>query len=171
MLPKDQISYIYKQYSKEIYRYLYRFTGSQESSEDILQEVFEKFIIYTAEKEIQEEKYRAFLYKTAHNIGVNYLIKQKRIRFDNIEGMEDTLKSDDKNLEKFIVDDLNRKIYQVLETVRPESRSMFIMNKESGMTYEEIAENLCISARTVRRRIKEVIDILFDELKKEGFLA
>ncbi len=135
-----------------------------------MQEVFEKFIIYTAEKEVQEENYRAFLYKTAHNICVNHLIKLRRVRLDNIEGMEDSLKAEDKSLENFMADDLNRKIYKTLEIINPESRSMFVLNKEAGMTYEEIALKLSISARTVRRRIKEVLDILYDELKKDGFL-
>src|SRR4030042_4073908 len=117
ILSKEKISHIYKQNSREIFRYLYRLTGNQESSEDILQEVFEKFIIYTAEKDVQEEKYRAFLYKTAHNICVNYLIQLRRVRMDNIEGMEDSLKTADKNLENFLADDLNRKIYKTLEKI------------------------------------------------------
>jgi RNA polymerase sigma-70 factor (ECF subfamily) len=171
MLSKEKISLIYKQNSREIFRYLYRLTGNQETSEDILQEVFEKFIVYTAEKEIHKDKYRAFLYKTAHNICVNHLIKTRRIRFDNIDSMEDSLKTEDKNLEHFMADDLNHKIFQILDTVKPESRSMFMLNKETGMTYEEIARHLAVSARTVRRRIKEVLEILFDELKKGGFLA
>ena len=62
MLPKDQISGIYKQFSSELYRYLYKLTRDTDASEDLLQEVFEKFIAYTAEKEVQEDKYRAFLY-------------------------------------------------------------------------------------------------------------
>jgi DNA-directed RNA polymerase specialized sigma24 family protein len=45
-----------------------------------------------------------------------------------------------------------------------------VLNKEAGMTYEEIAKELSVSTRTVRRRIKEVLDILYDELKKDGFL-
>ncbi len=170
MLSKEKISDIYKSHNREIFRYLFRLTGSQESSEDLLQEVFEKFIIYTAEKDIDEEKYRAFLYRTAHNICVNHLIKAKKVRLDNIEGMEDSLKTEDKNLEHFMADDLNRKIYKTLENVDPDSRSMFILNKESGMTYDEIANELAVSARTVRRRIKDVLDLLYEELKKEGFL-
>jgi len=48
------LSYI-QAYSAEIYRYLYKLAGNPDSAEDLLQEVFEKFIIYTAEKDIQEE--------------------------------------------------------------------------------------------------------------------
>ncbi|HOT43502.1 MAG TPA: RNA polymerase sigma factor [Spirochaetota bacterium] len=171
MLSKDQISDIYRQFSPEIYRYLYKLTHSTDTSEDLLQEVFEKFIGYTAEKEIQEDKYRAFLYKTAHNLSVNYLIKQNRDHPGCLHEMEESLKTEDTYLDRLMLDDLNRAIYRILETLDPESRSIFIMHKEDGMHYDEIADTLSLSARTVRRRIKNVLDILYTELKKDGFLT
>ena len=171
MLPKDIISDIYKRHSQEIYRYLYKLSGNTHAAEDLLQEVFEKFIAYTAEKEIQEEKYRPFLYKTAHNLCINHLIKQNRSHPGAIEDMEDCLNTEDPHHERLVLDELNQKIDQILEKVEPESYSIFIMHKENGMNYDEIARNLSISARTVRRRIKNVIDILYKELKKDGFIA
>jgi RNA polymerase sigma-70 factor, ECF subfamily len=170
MLSKVKISDIYKQYSPEIYRYLYKLSGNRDTAEDLLQEVFEKFIAYTAEKEIQEEKYRPFLYKTAHNLCINHLIRQNRAHPGAIDDLEDSLKTEDKHHDQLVLDEINRKIYQILETVEPESSSIFIMHKETGLNYDEIARNLSISARTVRRRVKNVIDILYVELKKDGFI-
>ncbi len=171
MLPKEQISNIYKQFSAEIYRYLYKLTRNTDASEDLLQEVFEKFIGYTAAKEIQDDKYRAFLYKTAHNLCINYLIKQNRNHPGDLHDMEESLKTEDRHLDRLMLDELNRAIYRVLETVDPESRSIFIMHKEDGMHYDVIAETLSFSARTVRRKVKNVLDILYIELKKDGFLT
>ena len=171
MLPKDKISDIYKLRSPEIYRYLYKLSGNTHAAEDLLQEVFEKFIAYTAEKEIQEDKYRPFLYKTAHNLCINHLIKQNRTHPGAIDEIGDCLKTEDLHHNRLVLDELNQKIYQILETVEPESCSIFIMHKENGMNYDEIAQNLFISTRTVRRRIKNVIDILYVELKKDGFLS
>ena len=171
MLTREQITRIYRSHSKEIYAYLCRLSGNPDTAEDLLQEVFEKFIIYTVEKDIQEDKYRAFLYRTAHNLCVNQLIKTKRARLDNIDDVEDMLKSEDTHSQKIVLDELNDKIYRILETVEPESRSIFIMHKESGINYDEIAGQLSLSARTVRRRVKDVTEILHRELKKAGFLS
>ena len=85
--------------------------------------------------------------------------------------MEESLKTEDNHLDRLVLDDLNRAIYRVLETVDPESRSIFIMHKEDDMNYDDIAETLSLSTRTVRRRIKNVLDILYAELKKDGFLT
>jgi RNA polymerase sigma factor (sigma-70 family) len=171
MLPKDKITDIYKLHSVEIYRYLYKLSGNTHAAEDLLQEVFEKFIAYTAEKEIQEEKYRSFLYTTAHNLCINYLIRQNRTHPGSIDDMEDSLKTEDPYYDQMVLDELTQKIYQILEKVEPESCSIFIMHKENGMNYDEIARNLSLSPRTVRRRIKSVIDIIYNELKNEGFIS
>lgn len=171
MITKEKISLLYKEHSAELIRYLYKLTGDSDASDDLLQETFEKFIAYSAEKEVQEEKCRAFLYKTAHNLCINHLLRQNRTHPGAIDEMDDTLKTEDRLHERMVLDDLNRKIYQVLETMSPESRSIFILHKENGLGYDEIAENLSLSSRTVRRRVKEVIDSLYKELKKEGFIS
>jgi len=171
MIAREKISSLYKDYSGEIFRYLYRLTGNRDSAEDLLQEVFEKFIVYTSEKDIQEDKYRPFLYTTAHNLGVNHLARQNRVHPGDFDEMEDTLKTDDAHHERIIADELNVKIYDLLGTVDPESRSIFILHKEGGLNYDEIARDLSMSARTVRRRIKKVIDMLYDALKNEGFIT
>lgn len=162
---------MYKQFSAELYRYIYKLARNKDTSEDLLQETFEKFIAYTAEKEIRDDKIRAFLYTTAHNLSINYLIKQNRSHPGDIQDMEESLRTEDRHLDRLALDDLNRAIYRILESMNPESRSIFIMHKEDGMTYEEVAAILSISARTVRRRIKDVIDQLYVELKKDGFLT
>ncbi|HOD13599.1 MAG TPA: sigma-70 family RNA polymerase sigma factor [Spirochaetota bacterium] len=171
MLPREKISSIYKSYSGEIFRYLIKLSGDRDSAEDLLQEVFEKFIVYTSEKEIQENKYRPFLYTTAHNLCVNHLIKQNRTHPANFDEMEDSLKTDDTYHELMVADELNKKIYSLMETMDAESRSIFIMHKEGGLNYDEIAENLSLSSRTVRRRIKNIMVRLYDGLKNEGFIS
>lgn len=170
MIPKEKISLLYKEHSPELFRYLYKLTGDSDASEDLLQETFEKFIAYSADKEVQEGKYRAFLYKTAHNLCINHLVKQNRTHPGAMDDMEESLKTEDGHHDRLVLDDLNKKIYQVLESISPESRSIFILHKENGMGYDEIAENLSLSSRTVRRRVREVIDVLYVELKKEGFI-
>jgi RNA polymerase sigma factor (sigma-70 family) len=171
MLTREKISSLYKDYSTEIFRYLYRLTGNRDSAEDLLQEVFEKFIVYTADREIQADKYRPFLFTTAHNLGVNHLTRQNRMHPGDFEDMEETLKTDDTHHERMVADELNRKIYDLLGTVDPESRSIFILHKEGGLNYDEIARDLSMSSRTVRRRVKNVIDMLYDALKKDGFFS
>jgi RNA polymerase sigma factor (sigma-70 family) len=171
MLSREKISSIYKSYSAEIFRYLYKLSGDRDSAEDLLQEVFEKFIVYTSDKEIQEDKYRPFLYATAHNLCVNHLIRKNRTHPADIDEMEDGLKTEDSHHERLVADELNKKIYALLETVDPESRSIFLLHKENGLNYDDIARNLSMSSRTVRRRIKDVLVILYDSLKEEGFIT
>lgn len=170
MLSRDHIAELYRLHNRELFRYLYRLSGSAEAAEDLLQETFEKFIRYTAETPVQEDKIRAFLYRTAHNLCVNHLVRAKRTHPRSLDDLHDTLKTEDRHDEGVALDELNKAIYRILAGVDPEARSIFVMHKENGMTYEEIAADLDLSARTARRRVREVTDLLYRELKKEGFM-
>ncbi len=169
MISKDKISLIYTAHSKELFRYLLRLTGNHHAAEDLLHEVFEKFIVYTENKIVQDDKIRAFLYKTAHNCGVNHLSRQNRTGGENIDDIEDSLRTNDTHYDDIIIDEFNRRVYEIVETLPPESRSIFILHKENNKTYGEIAEELGISERTVRRKVKQMLDILYKILKNEGY--
>jgi RNA polymerase sigma-70 factor (ECF subfamily) len=169
MLSKEKLNNLYKCHHREIFRYLLRMLRNHEASEDILQDVFERFIVYTKEKDIKEKNIRAFLYKVAHNCAINYIKKNNRNSAETIEEIAETINANDEPFKNLFMDELNNQIYRILNTFPPEYRSMFILNKESEMTYSEIAVHLGISERTVRRRIKAVVERLYVELKKSGY--
>jgi RNA polymerase sigma factor (sigma-70 family) len=170
MLAKDKIVELYEKHGREIFVYIFRFIGSHHTSEDILHDCFVNLIVYSKKHDIDEERIRAFLYKTAHNLCVNHLKKSKRIASLILQESYNTLNDRDitTNIE---YEELNEKIYELLRGIDELSRSMFIMKKELDMTIAEIAQNVGKSERTVRRRLKRVINYLSDSLKKAGLIS
>jgi RNA polymerase sigma-70 factor (ECF subfamily) len=163
------ITEIYELYSRELYIYINRYTRSNEVSEDILQDTFHNLIIYSGKHAIDRGRVRAFLYKTAHNLCINYRKKESRIAFSTAEEAEH--KVDTNNTSNQIESrELETKIYELLEKLDPLTRSIFIMKKENNMDIDEIAENTGKSARTVRRRIEKALSYLHAALKQGGFL-
>jgi RNA polymerase sigma-70 factor (ECF subfamily) len=172
MLSKEKIISFYSLYSKELLKYLYKLTGDSSVSEDLLHDAFENIIEYSVKKEIDDLTVRAFLYRTAHNVAINYLRKKSRkdlIRID--ESMDFASPDDDMaNLVSRISgDELNKRIYEILDSLDPVDKSIFVMHKELGKTYDEIGMDLKISARTVRRRSKKILDTVVEIAEKEGF--
>ena len=169
MLTKEKIVDLYERHGREIFVYIYRFTGSHHTSEDILHDCFVNLIVYSKKHDIDEERIRAFLYKTAHNLCVNHLKKSKRIDSLILQESYDAFHDRDitTNVE---YEELNEKIYELLQGTDELSRSMFIMKKELNMTIAEIAQSIGKSERTVRRRLKRVINHLSDALKKYGLI-
>ena len=168
MLSEDQITEIYRNSSRELYIYIYRLTSSPESSEDILHDCFVNLIKYSQKHEINTDWIRAFLYKTAHNLAVNHLKRTAKIEFSAIETSGE-LPAEDKASSELELKELNEKIYKALNYLDADTRSIFIMKKELGLTISEIAINTGKSERTVIRKIQRTMEFLSGELKKSGF--
>jgi len=169
MLQEEKIRDYYKKHSRELYIYIYRLTGSRETSEDLLHDVFINLINYSSKKEVEDSSARAFLYKIAHNLCINYIKKNSRIKTVNIDNSVE-LASDGSIEDKIFRDEINSEINSLLEEVDPETKSIFIMRKELGLTAAEIAANTGVSERTVRRKLEAVLKYLADGLKKTGIM-
>jgi len=79
MISEEYIIELYQSLQRELYIYIYRLIGSRETAEDILHDCFLNLIKYSRKHEIRERSVRAFLYRTAHNLSVNYLKRRGKI--------------------------------------------------------------------------------------------
>jgi RNA polymerase sigma-70 factor (ECF subfamily) len=172
MLQESRIIHYYNRYVRELLHYLITLTKNQEMAEDLLHDTFANLIEYAQTRAIKEETIRAFLYKTAHNLAVNYMQRKQKGNTLDIDDMAETLPGRDHHhaINTIEADELNKRVYRYLETVDPRDRSIFILHKELGKSHVEIAEDLGVSERTVRRRMKALLSDLLSQLGKDGFL-
>ncbi len=170
MFSDNEIKSIYTSHGRELYVYIYRFLGCHDSAEDILHDAFINLIEYSKTHSVDAGRVRAFLYKTSHNLCVNHLKKTKREIYSDTES-RNALAGGHGICEDLIADELQKKIYEILEMVDEKSRSVFIMKKELGMSTPEVARNLGISERSVTRKLGNVLSVLADGLKSAGFVS
>ncbi|HNX58977.1 MAG TPA: sigma-70 family RNA polymerase sigma factor [Spirochaetota bacterium] len=172
MLSEKQITAIYKTLSRELIIYLRRMTGNTDTAEDILHETFANLIQYSETREIDESSIRAFLYRAAHNNAVNLLKKNSRNVDLEVEKLSASAATDNRSRdsEEIEAEELNRRVYKYLDSIDPTDRSIFIMHKELGKTHVQIASDLNISERTVRRKMKAILSDIYDTLQKDGFI-
>jgi RNA polymerase sigma-70 factor (ECF subfamily) len=170
MITKKEISDIYCSYSNELFSYLLKMTGQEELSEDLLQETFERFIDYALKHEIDQKTVRPFLYRSAHNLSVNHFVRQSKRKVLDIDDASNYIPSNDSAHDNLAARELEARIEIYINTLSPSDRSIFLMHKEFQKTYDEIALDTGFSSRTVRRRIRNILDDLVVTLKKEGFL-
>ncbi|MBN2039550.1 MAG: sigma-70 family RNA polymerase sigma factor [Spirochaetes bacterium] len=160
---------IYNLYHKELFIYIYRFIRAQETSEDILQDTFYNLIKYSENHNIDKSRARAFLYRTAHNLCINYKKRQTSISFSALDETSN-ISASDNILDNLQSRELEKKIYELLNETDPVSRSIFIMKKELDMTIDEIADNTGKSHRTVRRKLQKTLTYLYENLRKNGII-
>jgi RNA polymerase sigma factor (sigma-70 family) len=172
ILTKKHLIQLYNTHHKELFYYLSRLVSNHSAAEDLLHDTFERFIRYAAKKTIETTTVRAFLFKTAHNLAVNFLRSKAR----QATGLDETINAaapskESEITEKISYAELSRRIELYLNTLDPEGRSIFILHKEQNKTYDEISAEIGISSRTIRRRMKAIIETLEEILIKEGFIA
>jgi RNA polymerase sigma factor (sigma-70 family) len=172
MLLKEKIDQYYKTYSKELFYYLIKLTGSSESAEDLLHDLFVNLIDYSLTRTINEKTVRSFLYRAAHNLALNHIRKNRKTDIVDIDVMEQIPEKpgNEETISRINEEEIKERIYRFLDTVSPRDRSIFILHKESGLNYADIADILNISDRTVRRSISSLLDKMYDILENEGFL-
>jgi RNA polymerase sigma-70 factor (ECF subfamily) len=63
--------------------------------------------------------------------------------------------------------DLRKTVLRVLETVPPQSRKIFLLNYEGGLSYAEIADTLGIAPKTVRNQLYRALRALVDHFSAQ----
>jgi len=72
----DALAEVYDQYAPALYRYAYRLTGHRETAEDIVSEVFNRFLNALKRDGGPETQVSAWLYRVAHNLVVDFYRRQ-----------------------------------------------------------------------------------------------
>jgi len=67
---------VYDMYAPALYRYVYRLTGHEQTSQDIVSDTFQRFLVALRNDAGPEKHLSAWLYRVAHNLVVDYYRRQ-----------------------------------------------------------------------------------------------
>ncbi|MBN2402774.1 MAG: RNA polymerase sigma factor [Spirochaetes bacterium] len=168
MISNKEISELYDASAGEVYVYIFSFVKSKEISEDILHDAFIRLLRHAGSEKLVNRNLRALLYTTARNLCIDYLRKEKRSRETILD--ENVKNNKEQPGEDMETRELQERIYSILDSIEPVARSIFVMKKELGLTYAEIASRLGISERTIKRKMQKITEKLVAELKKDNYL-
>lgn len=164
---------LYIRYSTDISKYLNQTFGSgPPEPEDIVQEVFMKFSDVPHQNQILNP--RAYLYRSAHNLVMNYYVKaktRKRLLLEQ-KNVNNSEINDQIHPERILLarERLN-KLERALWNMPLKRRRMIIRNRFDGATYAEISRETGISATAVRKHVyKALADIekAFEEFESQN---
>ncbi len=154
----------FKGHYADIVRFTNRFVRSQQIAEEIAQEVF----MYIWEKretiEIQSSL-RSYLYSAAKNRSINYLkleLPKAQAQMDISEhevGFEAPAK--DEGQAKYV----SQMVKQAVDALPKKCREIFILSRNAGLTYDEIAEELDLSKKTVENQMGIALKKLREALR------
>jgi RNA polymerase sigma-70 factor, ECF subfamily len=167
MLDEKIISSLYDRHARELLVYINTYVRSQETAEDILQDSFVKLIAYTNEKDLDLSNPRALLYTIARNRSLDVLRRGRKM--EQVPLIEEINYGAAPPQDAVDLDELHRAIDKALMSMDELTRSVFVMKKESDMTFAEIAQALGISERTAKRKMQKALEDLTKDLENAGF--
>lgn len=157
---------LFRRYYVRLCGFANKFIANTAESEEIVQEVF--YHIWEKRGHLKlNNDIQPYLFKSVQNLCLNF-IKHQRV-IDNyysvIEVVYNNSSLDFNTYESVLYSELNAKLNKVIDTLPPECRKIFLMSRQQGLKYTEIAEKLGISIKTVETQMSRALTKLKTELK------
>ena len=160
---------LFKQYYGVLIRVLIPYSRDPEKIKDWVQEIYAK--LWENRKSINMEgveNIKAYLIIMARNHVIKQLSKKKEIRLVLDEEKAGIDIADNNLEEKLKQTELMQAYAEALTKMPPRTREAYFLNREKGLTYSKVAEELGTSVKTIEAQVSRAIAILRRELI--GFL-
>ena len=144
--------------------FVQRFVRSPDLAEELVQDVFLK--LWTKREQLAEiETFRTYLFRAARNTALNYLRRAKlERRWREEQGTDDdpptTFAADDETVEQEVA----VAVQEAINKLPPRCREIFLLSRDGGLTYAEIARSLEISVKTVETQMGRALKSLRSSL-------
>lgn len=157
-------SHTLEKYFQWMYRplclYALNITESYEDSEDIVQQIFVELLEKAVVGSLEVGNMKGYLYTVVRNRAVKYVKKdQEKV------SVESAMYLTDENILSISVEE-EALVWDWIDALPTERRNIFLMAKQQGMKYKEIAIQLDISVKTVEGQMGKALKALRDKAIK-----
>ena len=164
---KGAFEQMFRTFYKMLRAYAYTFIKDNEGAEEIIQNVFCR--IWEKRDQLKTDgSLRSYLYRAVHNESLSHLRHEKVKNLfqdyykDNIE------EASDEAANKILATELDRHIQRAIAELPQQCRIIFQMSRFEQLKYQQIADILEISIKTVENQMGKALKVL--RLKLVEFL-
>lgn len=154
------VEIIINRYKRKVYTYIYYRIRNKEIVADLFQDTFVKVFKSIKENKYAEDgKFGAWLMRIAHNLVIDYVRKNNRLKTIAVDSYEyDILNnkklSEEANEQTLIKNEIDHDIRKLLDNLPDNQREVIIMRHFLGMSFKEIAEKTNVSINTALGRMR-----------------
>lgn len=162
----DAFAWIYNKYWSQVYEFCRLYITSPEDAKEIIQQVFVK--VWEARYLIKEnENFKGFLFIITRNLIFNQSKKSFNENFYKLSVLNafSTEQEGYDMEEEIVASQLKEFIDELINMLPPRQKEVFLLSRESHLSYKEISLRLCISEKTVEHHITKAMRFIKVNLK------
>lgn len=155
----------FHQYYEPLCQYAFTFMKEPHLCEDIVQEIF----LHIWEKRqdlIGTDNLRFYLYTAVRNNCLTNLQKNRKLAVTPLTGVEIADEQPDRFKVQRSETDFQQLLAAGLERLPPKCREVFVLSRMSKLTYQQIADTLGISIKTVENQMGKALKILRNYIRE-----
>lgn len=164
------VELLYKRYYQPLCTHAVKFVGSRETAEDIVSEIFFQFYTNKTFLEI-ETSYRSYLFRTVRNRSYNYLRWDLSRKADLAEAAQKPTLDEQQPDQISQFEELYHDVEDAVNRLPIERRRIYLMRKFEGKKYQEIADELHLSVKTVDVQLHRANQFIRNLLKDKWLLV
>lgn len=159
---EEKVEALFKRFYPELCRGVNSIIKDEVLSEDIVQEVFIK--IWERKGDLDLNDYFIFyLKKSCYNAALN--TRKSLLKIQKVELSEATEAVQDKPDDNIISEQLEAHIFSAIQELPEKTRIIFLMSRNDGMTYKEIAQVMEVSVKAIEKHMGIALQRLRQSLK------
>ena len=138
--------------------FAHRIVSSEAAAQDIVQNTMVQLWEKRKQTEIQSSV-KAYLFKSVHNAALNTLKRETRLQYLQEDGDNDAIFG----LQQPVHDSfssVHQRVRAAIDKLPEKCRMVFLLSREKNLKYQEIAEALDISIKTVENHMNKALKIL-----------
>jgi RNA polymerase sigma-70 factor, ECF subfamily len=147
---------LFKSNFKELCYFAIQYVKDSDAAKDIVQEVF--FGLWQKKESIDLSKsVKTYLTSAVRNKSLNYIRDHKKFSETILESEIQYIKSDYKQGDRVVEEELRKRILSSTEELPAKCREVFLLSRNENLKYQEIADRLHISVKTVETQMSKAL--------------
>ncbi|MDF2456482.1 MAG: polymerase sigma-70 factor [Cytophagaceae bacterium] len=160
----NDIESIFRRHHKMLCKVAYAIVKDKSAAEDIVQDVF--FTIWKKRNELMiDSNLKGYLYRAVSNSCLNYLQSYHKRNVKAIDEFNEQALGSFTLHDSIDYDHLNAAVQQAIDHLPPRCKVIFVMSRMEGLKYQQIADALQVSVKTVENQMGIALVKLREELK------
>ncbi|AFD05254.1 RNA polymerase sigma-70 factor [Solitalea canadensis] len=156
-------------YAPKIYSFGNSYLKSNHDAEELVQEVFIR--MWNQRDVLDDTKnIKAYIFKTAVNLIYDQLRKRKLEKLHTELSLFQHSEEDHSTLDYLSLGDLQNQINGLIAKMPEQRRLIFTLSRVDGLSYDEIAQQLNISKRTVENQVYRAMSFLKEHIDSKYML-